>query len=142
MAYSTDISKTLADQLAKFVTYNRHQLAGQVANLDFWTGEARHCLQVIDEYSKRFERMKSAQMKYVAEHGTVIFNPNLDFPTDRTPPPPKQINHRDLAQARQSLCEALYRFLARSYRESLIDEPTFMQTLDQFGISHDPADLR
>ena len=36
MAYMNDISRILADQLAKFATLNRHQLAGQAANLDFW----------------------------------------------------------------------------------------------------------
>ncbi len=48
MAYSSDITKILTDQITKFVTLNRHQLAGHVANLDFWTGEVRHCLNVID----------------------------------------------------------------------------------------------
>jgi hypothetical protein len=39
MAYSSDITKTLTLQIRKFVTLNRHQLAGQVANLDFWVGK-------------------------------------------------------------------------------------------------------
>jgi hypothetical protein len=47
-------------QLAKFATLNRHQLAGQVANLDFWLAEARHWLDVIDGYRPRFERLKAA----------------------------------------------------------------------------------
>jgi hypothetical protein len=42
MAYLTDISKILADQLTKFATLDRHQLAGQAANLDFWSDELRH----------------------------------------------------------------------------------------------------
>jgi hypothetical protein len=48
MAYSSDITKTLTLQIRKFVTLNRHQLAGQVANLDFWLAKVRHCLDVID----------------------------------------------------------------------------------------------
>jgi hypothetical protein len=44
MPYSSDIAMLLAEQLAKFATLNRHQLAGQVANIDFWLGEVRHCL--------------------------------------------------------------------------------------------------
>ena len=36
MSFSTDVAKLVADQLSRFVTLNPHQLAGQVANLDFW----------------------------------------------------------------------------------------------------------
>lgn len=54
MAYSSDITKTLTVQVTKFVTLNRHQLAGHVANLGFWVAEVRHCLDVIDGYNRRF----------------------------------------------------------------------------------------
>jgi hypothetical protein len=147
MAYSTDISKTLADQLTKFATLNRHQLAGHVANFDFWIGEVRHCLQVLDGYKSRFERMRTAQTKYVQEHGTRELDPKYDSfsgepQTQGPPPPPKRIDHREVADARQSLSDAMYRFLLRCRRESMIDEPVFMQSLDQLGISYDPADVR
>ena len=36
MSYSSDIASILAEQLARFVTLNPHQLAGHVPNLDFW----------------------------------------------------------------------------------------------------------
>jgi hypothetical protein len=64
MAYSSDITKTLTAQITKFVTLNRHQLAGHVANLDFWVAEDRHCLDVIDGYDRRFEQMKTGQTKH------------------------------------------------------------------------------
>jgi hypothetical protein len=73
MAYSSEIAKILTDQIAKFATLNRHQLVGHVANLDFWTAEVRHGLDVLDGYKARFERLKAAQARYVSEHGTVEF---------------------------------------------------------------------
>jgi hypothetical protein len=76
MAYSSDITKTLTIQITKFVTLNRHQFAGHVANLDFWVAEVRHCLDVIDGYDRRFEQMKTAQMKHISDHGTVEFRLN------------------------------------------------------------------
>ena len=36
MSYMTEIGEVLGKQLMKFVTLNRHQLAGQAANLAFW----------------------------------------------------------------------------------------------------------
>ncbi len=56
--------------MARFVTLNTHQLAGHVANLDFWVSEARHALEVIDGYEPRFRRMKAGQDQHVAERGT------------------------------------------------------------------------
>ena len=56
MSYSSQIADLLAAQLTKFVTLNRHQLAGQASNLDFWLLEVRHCLAVIDGYRERFEQ--------------------------------------------------------------------------------------
>lgn len=73
MPYSSDVADLLARQLAKFATLNRHQLAGQVANLDFWLAEVRHGLGAIDGYGPRFERLKAAQSQHAQEHGTTEF---------------------------------------------------------------------
>src|SRR5438045_2068513 len=70
VSFSTDLAKLVSDQLAQFVTLNRHQLAGHGANLDFWLGEVRQCLEVIDGYKKRFERMRAAQAQHVEAHKT------------------------------------------------------------------------
>ncbi len=70
MSFSENMAKVVADQLARFVTLNTHQLAGHVANLDFWVSQARHALEVIDGYEPRFRQLKAAQDQYVAEHRT------------------------------------------------------------------------
>ena len=66
MSFSTDIAELVANQLSRFVTLNRHQLAGQAANLDFWLGEVQHALAVIDGYGVRFTRMHAAQEQHHA----------------------------------------------------------------------------
>ena len=78
MAYSSELTDLLTAQLKRFASLNRHQLAGHVANLDFWLGEARHCLDVIDGYWPRFRRLKAAQAAHVAGHGTIEYH--LDDP--------------------------------------------------------------
>jgi hypothetical protein len=88
MAYSSDITKTLTVQITKFVTLNPHQLAGHVANLDFWMAEVRHCLDVIDGYDRRFDEMKTAQMKHISERGTVQIRLDDSWGTQKTAPPP------------------------------------------------------
>src|SRR4051794_7109911 len=117
MAYSSDIAGILTDQITKFATLNRHQLAGQVANLDFWTAEVRHALDVIDGYGRRFEQMKAAQMKHVSEHGTVEFSLQDPCCTRTSASPPRRVPSKDLGETRRLLCDATYRFLVRCLNE-------------------------
>ncbi len=142
MAYSSEIAGTLAGQVARFVTLNRHQLAGLVANLDFWIAEVRHCLDVIDGYPRRFERMKAAQMNHVSEHGTVEYS--LDDPsiTRGRAAPPRRVPGGELGDSRRQLAEATYRFLVRCCREGFIDEDRLRRTCDGLGLGVEAGDLR
>jgi hypothetical protein len=142
MAYSSDISRILTEQIAKFATLNRHQLAGHLANLDFWTGEVRHCLAVIDGYGRRFEQMKAAQAKVVADHGTVQFH--LDDPccTRTSAAPPRRVPSQEHGEARRRLRDAFYRFLVRCLHEGLIDERALRRTCETLDIGVEASDLR
>jgi hypothetical protein len=141
MSYSSNMAKVVADQLARFVTLNRHQLAGQVANLDFWIAQARHALGVIDGYGERFERLRSAQAGYVAEHNTTEFL--LADPDIRgTPDPPRRVADSALREARRSVTEATYRFLVRCCNDGLIPESRLRSLCDGLGIGVDVSDLR
>jgi hypothetical protein len=142
MAYSSDIAKILADQLTRFATLNRHQLAGHVANLDFWTAEVRHCLDVIDGYGKRFEQLKAAQARYVTEHGTVEFLLRDPRHTQQAAAPPKRVPHSELEGARRGLCDAAYHFLVRCFHQGFIEEAALRQMCDRLGIGVEASDLR
>lgn len=142
MAYTCDMTKLLSDQLAKFAVLNRYQLVGHVANLDFWLGEVRHCLEVIDGYSPRFERLRAAQTRYVSEHKTV----QVDFGDPRqvegpAAPPKRMVTDSALKEARRSLSDSTYGFIVRCYREGLIEEPAMREACGGLGIGIDPADL-
>jgi hypothetical protein len=141
MPYSTDIVKPLTAQLTKVVTLNRHQLAGQVANLDFWLGEARHGLAVIDGYGQRFDRLRAAQQQFVSEHGTREFS-HHDPSHEQTPAPPKRIPDGEMRESRHALCDAVYRFLVRCYHEDLISESVVREACGQLGIGVEASDLR
>ena len=142
MAYSSDVATLLTEQLTKFLTLNRHQLAGQVGNLDFWLAEARHCLDVIDGYGGRFQRLKAAQQRHVTDHHVEEFQ--LDDPccTRNRPEPPKRAPDADLKDARWALCEAVYRFLLRCLQNGLIEEARLREACGQLDISVDSEDLR
>ena len=142
MSYSSEVANILTDQLAKFATLNRHQLVGHVANLDFWAAEVRHGLDVIDGYEPRFERLKGAQTRYVAEHGTTEFDLRDPCCTRRPAAPPRRVPHADLREARRLLCDAAYRFLARCFQEGLVEEATLRRTCDSLGIGIEPTDLK
>ena len=141
MSFSENMAKVVADQLARFVTLNRHQLAGQVANLDFWVDQARHALEVIDGYEPRFQRLKAAQEGYVAEHNTLIFflsDPGIQG----APDPPRRVPHANLRDARRSVTEATYRFLVRCHHDGLIPESRLRAICDSLEIGVEATDLR
>jgi hypothetical protein len=142
MAYSSDIARILTDQITKFATLNRHQLAGHLENLDFWTDEVRHCLQVIDGYSRRFERMKTAQMRFAADQGTVEFRLEDPRHTRTSAAPPRRVPGQELVEARRQLGDAFYRFLIRCFHEGLLDEGTLRRTCETVGLGVESSDLR
>jgi hypothetical protein len=142
MAYTIDIVKPLFDQLAKFVTLNRHQLAGHIANLDFWLGEVRHGLAVIDGYSERFERLRAAQQRHVSEHGTAVFSLHDPRHTESSAPPPRRVPDGPMREVRRSLCDAVYRFLVRCHREGFITESSVRKECQDLDIGVEAADLR
>jgi hypothetical protein len=141
MSFSENLAKVVADQLARFVTLNRHQLAGHLANLAFWTAQARNALQVIDGYQERFRRLKAGQGEYVAKHHTTVslpFDPDVKGP----PGPPRRVPDASLREARRSVTDAMYGFLVRLYHDGLLQEAQLRSVCNSLGIGIDPADLR
>lgn len=148
MSYSTDIAKTLTETLARFATLNPHQLAGHVANLEFWLSEARHCIGVIDGYGKRFDAMTAGQKNYVAENHTLEYR-NIcgDFDCSicaegRTPTLPHRVPHGALKNSLQALRDAAYHFLVRCYEAGFIDETSLREAADSIGTGIDLSDLK
>jgi hypothetical protein len=141
MSYMLDAARLLTAQLEKFATLRPHQLAGQVANLDFWRDEVQHALDVLDGYQARFKQMRDAQTAYVRSHRTTNFNPALpDLP--RSVPPLKSVPDAERPAVRTALTDAYYHLLLRGFHEKLIDEETVRTKLDDLGMSVDPFDLR
>ena len=139
MAFSSDIASLISDQLSRFITLNRHQLAGQVANLDFWLTQVRNALNVLDGYNKRFEKLRAEQEKYVVAHGTTEFDAGIDY--YGKPSPPRRVPDGELREARKALCESTYRFLIRCCNEGLIQESELRAACKQFDISIAASDL-
>ncbi len=141
MSYSEAVARTVADQLARFVTLNRHQLAGHAANLDFWVGEARHALAVLDGYQERFRRLRSGQADYVAANQVTAPSP-CDADIRAKPDPPRRVPDADVREARRAVADALYHFLVRLYRDGLIDESRLRGICGELGVGIEAADLR
>jgi hypothetical protein len=146
MSYSTKRAALIADQLERLATQNAHQLAGQVANLDFWISEAADALRVIDEYPARFRRLRDAQVAWVKAHGTKVFGycpicgGACEFGPE-TPAPPVRIAAEDFAKARDALRRAAHRYLIRLYRARLLDAAAVRQACDVLGVGLEAEDL-
>jgi hypothetical protein len=136
MAYTTEISNLLAATLGRMTTLNAHQLAGHVANLDFWLSEVKHCIQVIDGYRERFRAMKAAEMRYTGLHQTMTYSGEpMDFSDPWDVRPPSAIPKAQFAAAKSELLDAANRFLLRCYQSRLIDEKSLRQAADSIGVS-------
>jgi hypothetical protein len=147
VSYPVEISKTLVETLTRFVTLNPHQLAGHVANLDFWLAEVRHCIEVIDGYRKRFEAMKSAQRGYVAQKRTVEFSYRCEgycpiCAKGESALPPKPIPDSQLNEASRALRDAAYHFLVRCYKTGFIDEARLREAANSIDTGIDVGDLK
>lgn len=134
VSFSTDIADLVANQLSRLTTLNRHQLAGQVANLDFWLGEIQHALAVIDGYDVRFTRMHGAQENYVSAHGTTEFDLDYDWDTERRASPPRRVSGHELNKARRSLIQAASRFLERCRSEGFLSEDQLTSAKESLGM--------
>jgi hypothetical protein len=134
VSFSTDLARLVAKQIDRLVTLNRHQLAGQAANLDFWLGKARNAVEVIDGYGRRFGRLKAAHADHVARHRTTEFL--LDDPccTQTAPAPPRRVPERELWEARRALCDSAERLLARCRADGLIDDVELARALGELGL--------
>lgn len=130
MSFSTQMADLVANQLSRFVTLNRHQLAGQVENLDFWLAEVRHALAVIDGYGVRFVRLHAAQEHSVAAHN--ITASEIGEGNNRSPKEVRRVPDRELRQARQKLVEAATSFLDRCRVEGLVTEEIVAAALAEF----------
>jgi hypothetical protein len=142
MAYSSDITRSLTVQITKFVILNRHQLAGHIANSDFSMAEVRHCLDVIDGWNLRFERMKRRQTRHISEHGTVEFSLEDPCCTQRLASPPRRVPGARIGEARRNLRDVTYRFLVRCFSEGLINEDVLRRTCGSVNLGVEASDLR
>lgn len=97
MTYIDEISSALVRVLTHACDGPPDRFAGYAANADFWVGETRHCLDVIDGYDKRFRKLK------VATAGGREF----------VPPPRQSTQHSERAAAKRAVLEIARRFLAR-----------------------------
>ena len=114
-AVCTPLIKTLDHSAA----LPANQLAGHAANLDFWLGEARHCLAVIDGYHERFERLRAGQAKYEKQKSIV----------DAGPPLRRGTKDQKRQELRRAVCDAIERFLSRCHREGLLSEEALRASL-------------
>lgn len=141
MSFSEQIAKTVAEQLERFVTLNSYQLAGHLANLDFWLAQAKNALDVIDGYELRFQELKSGQESYIAKHKTTTWR--MGDPEFASPPgPPRRVPSSELREARRAVVDAVYHFLIRLFNDGLIPESTLRKLCKDLDIGIDPTDLR
>jgi len=147
MSYSIEQAGLLERQLERFATLEAHQLAGHVANLEFWLGEAIHVLATIDGYPDRFRRLRDGQQAWVKRHDTLDNRPCpvcRESPCElgaEPPPPLTRIPSEQMDAARRGVRQGCYRFLLRLHRFRLLDEPALRIACDRVGVTLEREDM-
>lgn len=110
MPYVQDIIEPLIKTLDHTAGLPVHQLAGHVANLEFWVGEVDHAFQVIDGYPKRFKNLRQGERRYAETH-PVWYGAARVGPSTRDD---------ELTVLRRELTESITRVLNRCLKEGLL----------------------
>jgi hypothetical protein len=122
--YMTAICEPLIRFLEHAARVPDFYLAGHAANLDFWVGEVRHRLTVLDTYSQRLDRMKQGRQAFEKRHGQFQLGANK-----RTLPDDERM------QLRLRLCEAAQRFLRRCHQEDLLTAAKLTEVAAELGLA-------
>lgn len=148
MAFIIDRADSVASMLERFTTAHAYQVAGQYANIDFWTDETLHCLGALADYDRRFERMSSAQREWISAHDVVVGSycsmcgGQCEFDPELSPPKaPTRIPSKGRNDALRRLKDAYYFFILRCFRMSLIDEASLRDKCARVGTSVEARDL-
>jgi len=144
--YSIARAELIADQIGRFATQHLHQLAGHHANLEFWLAEAASAVRAIDEYQKRFQRLRNAQIAWVSEHDTKV---TRHCPVCRgacefgpeTPERPHRVPSEELGAARDAVRRAVRHFLVRLFKAGFVAAEEVRRGADTVGASIEQEDL-
>ena len=154
MTYTITVADAVSKTIGKFETLNNYQLAGHVANLDFWVRQVRNALDALDGYSKRHKQMQLAQKEYIGRHDTREFSASeaffhREFPefpdlyplrtaeTDRA-----SVDSETAKFKRREVADAFYGFLKRCHQEMILDSDSARKALSDCDIGVEPGDFR
>jgi hypothetical protein len=111
MTYIDEISSALVRVLTHACDGPPDRFAGYAANAEFWVGEVRHCMDVIDGYDKRFHKLKAATVG------------GREF----VPPPRRSTQHGERAASKRAVREIARRFLARCEKTRGVSEAELIE---------------
>jgi len=129
MTYIEEISSALVRVLTHACDGEPQRFAGYAANAGFWIGEAKHCLDVIDGYQDRFDRLRKATMKYASEAEQDEWGHNTFGLATRS------TKYSDRATAKRDVLEVSRRFLKRCEKMRLLEDAELIACAQKLGIN-------
>ncbi len=119
MSYMEQVCRALIDTLERTSRLDHEDLAGHAANIAFWVSQAANCLEVIDGYRQRFDRLRAAG-----------------------PVHSRGIQDHVRKNLRRELDSTVYRFIVRCHNEGFVDRPQLDEIAQKLGMSIATPDLR
>lgn len=122
MTYTEKITTALIETLTRNSHLDPSQLAGQAANIGFWTNEIVHCRELLSHYDDRFRCQKEGQQKFQEARGSYSLQ-QYKSPSDLSGPPLKRgLKSSRIKQLDRDLVDAYRIFLERCVREGLLTQ--------------------
>lgn len=119
-AYTETIATALTETLTRLSHLATSQLAGQIANVDFWAREVAHGRELLVQYDERFRRQKQAQKSYQEARGAYALQ-QYQSTSDLSGPPLKRgLKSARIKELDRELVDAFRAFLQRCIAENVL----------------------
>ncbi|MEM9412959.1 MAG: hypothetical protein AAGA30_17750 [Planctomycetota bacterium] len=120
MSYVDELTFSLVRVLDHATFYDDIRMVGYAANLDFWIGEIRHCLDCIQNYESRQRKLIAARKDYLVQR-ELDLDPILLTPAT-TPDELRKLENRVTSAAKSFLRKCCKKGFIEYTREKEIEQ--------------------
>ncbi len=127
MSYVIEQTESLLRVLDRAMPFAAHRLAGYAANAEFWAAQVRHCRELLDGYSERYQSMKRGTEDYLREHPDSPQRIDADTRTTRS------TKDSEIREMRRRLDESAGRFFNRLRDANLLADERIAELVKVLG---------
>jgi hypothetical protein len=133
MTYTEELCNALVARLQSAVTLSPPQVASYIATIAFWQNEVIHCLQLLDDYPKRFEVMKCAEREFSTRVAYEFLDTGWTYAQiDPRPPARKGLKDSEREQLRRLVVQSFLGLVNRATALKIEIPPAVLSFISDF----------